>query len=155
MMFLLTSPVMAATSRMICSDATSVLTDLIRRWSATLQASAREGWLYVASILDLCGRIPVGIAAGPSNDTKLVSAAFQDMRRRGHRGSGCILHSDRGSTYTSDDYQKLISSNNMISSMSRKGDCWDNAPMENFWGKMKFEFVDKIYDTLDDARTAI
>lgn len=123
--------------------------------SDTTGIRTKEGWLYVAGILDLCGRIPVGMATGPRNDTELVSTAFRDMRRRGHGGSGCILHSDRGSTYSSGEYQELISSNDMLSSMSRKGDCWDNAPMESFWGKMKLEFVNKTYDTLDDARTAV
>ena len=123
--------------------------------SDTTGIRTKEGWLYVAGILDLCGRIPVGIATGPRNDTELVSTAFRDMRRRGHGGNGCILHSDRGSTYSSSEYQALISSNEMLSSMSRKGDCWDNAPMESFWGKMKLEFVDKTYDTLDEARSAV
>ena len=123
--------------------------------SDTTGIRTKEGWLYVAGILDLCGRIPVGMATGPRNDTDLVSTAFRDMRRRGHGGSGCILHSDRGSTYSSSEYQELISSSDMLSSMSRKGDCWDNAPMESFWGKMKLEFVDKTYNTLDEARAAV
>ena len=123
--------------------------------SDTTGIRTKEGWLYVAGILDLCGRIPVGMATGPRNDTKLVSTAFRDMRRRGHGGNGCILHSDRGSTYSSSEYQELISSSDMLSSLSRKGDCWDNAPMESFWGKMKLEFVDRTYDTLDEARTAV
>ena len=123
--------------------------------SDTTGIRTKEGWLYVAGILDLCGRIPVGMATGPRNDTELVSTAFRDMRRRGHGGNGCILHSDRGSTYSSGEYQELISSSDMLSSMSRKGDCWDNAPMESFWGKMKLEFVDKTYNTFDEARAAV
>lgn len=123
--------------------------------SDTTGIRTKEGWLYVAGILDLCGRIPVGMATGPRNDTELVSTAFRDMRRRGHGGNGCILHSDRGSTYSSGEYQELISSSDMLSSMSRKGDCWDNAPMESFWGKMKLEFVDRTYSTLDEARAAV
>ena len=123
--------------------------------SDTTGIRTKEGWLYVAGILDLCGRIPVGMATGPRNDTELVSTAFTDMRRRGHGGNGCILHSDRGATYSSGEYQQLISSSDMLSSMSRKGDCWDNAPMESFWGKMKLEFVDKTYNTLDEARAAV
>ena len=123
--------------------------------SDTTGIRTKEGWLYVAGILDLCGRIPVGMATGPRNDTELVSTAFRDMRRRGHGGNGCILHSDRVSTYSSGEYQQLISSSDMLSSMSRKGDCWDNAPMESFWGKMKLEFVDKTYNTLDEARAAV
>ena len=123
--------------------------------SDTTGLRTRQGWLFVAGILDLYGRIPVGIATGPRNDTKLVVSAFRDMRNRGHGGRGCILHSDRGSTYTSKEYQQLISQSEMLSSMSRKGDCWDNAPMESFWGKMKQEFCDKVYDTLEDARSAV
>ena len=123
--------------------------------SDTTGIRTKEGWLYVAGILDLCGRIPVGMVTGPRNDTELVSTAFRDMHRRGHGGNGCILHSDRGSTYSSGEYQQLISSSDMLSSMSRKGDCWDNAPMESFWGKMKLEFVDKTYNTLEEARAAV
>ena len=123
--------------------------------SDTTGIRTKEGWLYVAGILDLCGRIPVGLSTGPHNDTNLVVAAFRDMRNRGHGGRGCVLHSDRGSTYTSGEYQELISSCDMLSSMSRKGDCWDNAPMESFWGKMKQEFCDHIYNTLDEARFAV
>lgn len=123
--------------------------------SDTTGLRTRQGWLYVAGILDLFGRIPVGIATGPRNDTELVVTAFRDMRNRGHGGEGCILHSDRGTTYTSKEYQELISSSDMLCSMSRKGDCWDNAPMESFWGKMKLEFCNKVYDTLDDARAAV
>lgn len=147
-------------------DGTNIQEDLLKRdfqvsapdqkmVSDTTGIRTRQGWLYVAGILDLYGRIPVGIATSSRNDTGLVVAAFQDMRNRGHGGDGCILHSDRGSTYTSNEYQQLISSNAMLSSMSRKGDCWDNAPMESFWGKMKLEFCDKLYDTLDDARSAV
>jgi putative transposase len=147
-------------------DGTNIQEDLLKRdfqvsapdqkmVSDTTGIRTRQGWLYVAGILDLYGRIPVGIATSSRNDTGLVVAAFQDMRNRGHGGDGCILHSDRGSTYTSNEYQQLISSNAMLSSMSRKGDCWDNAPMESFWGKMKLEFCDKLYDTLDDAKSAV
>ena len=123
--------------------------------SDTTGIRTKQGWLYVAGILDLYGRIPVGISTGTRNDTGLVAAAFRDMRDRGHGGKGCILHSDRGSTYTSKEYQQLISSNGMLSSMSRKGDCWDNAPMESFWGKMKLEFCDKVYNTLEEAKSAV
>ena len=147
-------------------DETNIREDLLKRdfrvtapdqkmVSDTTGIRTKQGWLYVAGILDLCGRIPVGIATGTRNDTGLVVAAFKDMRNRGHGGNGCILHSDRGSTYTSKEYQQLISSNDMLSSMSRKGDCWDNAPMESFWGKMKLEFCDKVYATLEEANSAV
>ena len=101
--------------------------------SDTTVISTGEGNLYVAGILDLYGRMPV-------------------MLIRGCGKQGCILHSDRGSTYASDDYRKLLEENQLVCSMSRKGDCWDNAPMESFWGKMKSEWLKKKYATIDEAK---
>ena len=100
------------------SDTTAVRTD--------------QGILYVAGILDLCGRMPVGLAMSRQNDRFLVMSALADMLTRGYGKKGCILHSDRGSTYASEDYRKMLDENGLICSMSRKGDCWDNAPMECF-----------------------
>jgi len=66
-----------------------------------------------------------------------------------------ILHSDQGCHYTSYKFIEILHDKNLRQSMSRKGNCWDNAPMESFWGKMKLEFVDRTYDTLDEARSAV
>ena len=123
--------------------------------SDTTAVPTNEGFLYVAGILDLYGRRPVGIALSTHNDRFLVMDALKDMVIRGFKHNGAILHSDRGSTYCSDDYRQAMEDAGMICSMSRKGDCWDNAPMESFWGKMKLEFVDRTYDTLDEARSAV
>ena len=110
-----------------------------------------EGDLYIAGILDLYGRIPVGIALSIHNDRFLVIDALKDMIIRGFKHTGAILHSDRGSTYCSGDYRRAIEDAGMICSMSRKGDCWDNAPMECFWGKMKSEWMDREYGTIAEA----
>ncbi len=119
--------------------------------SDTTAISTDEGTLYVAGILDLYGRRPVGIALSMRNDRYLVIDALKDMIIRGFKHTGAILHSDRGSTYCSDDYRRAIEDAGMICSMSRKGDCWDNAPMECFWGKMKTEWMDREYETIAEA----
>lgn len=123
--------------------------------SDTTVVKTKQGNLYVAGILDLYGRIPVGLAMSKYNDRYLVMSALEDMIARGCGAPGCILHSDRGSTYASEDYRRLMKVHGFISSMSRKGDCWDNAPMESFWGKMKAEWLDKKYDTMEDAKRDI
>ena len=99
--------------------------------------------------------MPVGLAMGLKNDRLLTMDALNDMVSRGHGGEGCIMHSDRGSTYASKDYRKLLSKNGLLCSMSAKGDCWDNAPMESFWGKMQSEWLKKKYDTIAEAKRDI
>lgn len=119
--------------------------------SDTTAIPTGEGTLYVAGILDLYGRRPVGIALSMHNDRFLVLDALEDMILRGFKHTGAILHSDRGSTYCSGEYRQAIEDAGMICSMSRKGDCWDNAPMECFWGKMKSEWMDRDYETIAEA----
>ena len=123
--------------------------------SDTTMVSTKEGDLYVAVILDLYGRMPMGLAMSRHNDRFLVMEAFNDMLMRGCVYPGCILHSDRGTTYASYDYRRLIDRYDYICSMSGKGDCWDNAPMESFWGRMKEEWLKKKYDTLIEAKRDI
>lgn len=123
--------------------------------SDTTVVKTDEGNLYVAGILDLYGDMPVGMAMSINNDRFLVIEAFNDMISRGCGKPGCIIHSDRGSTYCSKDYRDLISKYEFICSMSRKGDCWDNAPMESFWGKMKQEWLKDRYHTLSEAKRDI
>lgn len=123
--------------------------------SDTTVVTTKQGNLYVAGILDLYGRMPVGLAMSKHNDRHLVIAALKDMLFRGCGSAGCILHSDRGSTYASEDYRKLISKNELLCSMSKKGDCWDNAPMESFWGKMKSEWLNDKYETIEEAKRDI
>lgn len=92
-----------------------------------------EGWLYLAGVMDLCGDRIVGISMDSRMTKELVIAALQDAIRHTRVTKGCILHSDRGSQYCSLDYQKLAQEHGFISSMSRKGNYWGNAPMESFW----------------------
>lgn len=119
--------------------------------SDTTEVATDEGKLFVAGILDLYGRLPVGFSIRTRNDRYLVIDALEDMLARGYGKEGCILHSDRGSTYCCEEYRNLLEKNGIVCSMSRKGDCWDNAPMESFWGKMKTEWLQPRYSTRAEA----
>lgn len=115
-----------------------------------------EGWLYLAGILDLCGREIAGWAMGERMTKELVIRCLNQAKGRRGNPKGVLLHSDRGSQYCSNDYQKLLKNNNFICSMSRKGNCWDNAPMESFWGKLKQEWLnDHHFKTREEAKAAI
>ena len=115
-----------------------------------------EGWLYLASIMDLCGRKIVGIAMDESMTKELVINALNDAVSRTGRVKDCILHSDQGSQYCSHNYQNLLKAYGFKSSMSRKGNCWDNAPMECFWGKLKQEWLnDQHFKTHEEAKAAV
>jgi putative transposase len=115
-----------------------------------------EGWLYLAGILDLCGREVVGWSMGERTTKDLVIRALNQALGRRERPRGVLLHSDRGSQYCSHEYQGLLCKHGFICSMSRKGSCWDNAPMESFWGKLKQEWLNgRRFKTRDEARAAI
>jgi len=115
-------------------------TSRIRNGSATSHTSTDEGWLYLAGILDLYGRESVGWAIGERMTKELVIQALKQANGRRENPKGTLIHSDRGSQYCSHDYQKELNRGGFICSMSRKGNCWDNAPMESFWGKLKQEW---------------
>lgn len=115
-----------------------------------------EGWLYLAGILDLYGREPVGWAMGERMTKELVIGALMQAKGRRENPKGVLIHSDRGSQYCSHDYQKELKKDGFICSMSRKGNCWDNAPMESFWGKLKQEWLnDKHFRTREEAKKAV
>lgn len=115
-----------------------------------------EGWLYLAGVLDLCSRTAVGWSMGDSLERQLVMDALEMAYMRRQPGKGLIHHSDRGSQYASDDYRNLLKGYGMQMSMSRKGDCWDNAPMESFFGTLKKELVHhRRYRTREEARRDI
>lgn len=115
-----------------------------------------EGWLYLAGVMDLCGDKIVGVSMGGRMTKELVMAALRDAVRHTKATEGCILHSDRGSQYCSPDYQALAREHGFISSMSRKGNCWDNAPMESFWGKLKQEWLnEQHFHTREEAMSAV
>lgn len=115
----------------------------------------REGWLYLAAILDLYSRAVVGWSMSRSLDCKLAMAALCMAIDR--RGTGpTILHSDQGTTYSATEYRALLAQHGIRQSMSRKGDCWDNAPMESFFHSLKTELVMHCdYKTRDQARASL
>lgn len=99
----------------------------------------REGWLYLAIVLDLFSRRVVGWGMSNRNDEELTMSALQlaiDLRRP---AAGLLHHSDRGVTYASGGYQGLLAKHHMLCSMSRKGNCWDNAVAESFFSTLEFE----------------
>jgi putative transposase len=115
----------------------------------------REGWLYLAAILDLHSRAIVGWAMSKTLDGKLGTDALEMAIQR--RGPGPkILHSDQGSNYTIARYRDLLAKHQIRQSMSRKSDCWDNAPMESFFHTLKTELVMHCdYRTRDQARASL
>jgi transposase InsO family protein len=115
-----------------------------------------EGWLYLAAILDLGTRRIVGWAMNGRMSAKLVCDALQMAYWRRRPAPGLLMHSDRGSQYASDDYRKLLKQFRMTQSMSRKGNCWDNAPMESFFKTLKVERTNRLqYTSRDQARLDI
>jgi len=115
-----------------------------------------EGWLYVAGIIDLYGRDVAGWSMGERMTKELVINALKQAKMRRGNPQGVIAHSDRGSQYCSLDYQAELKKDGFICSMSRKGNCYDNSPMESFWGKMKQEWLNgKSFKTRREAMQAI
>ena len=111
-----------------------------------------EGWLYLAGHKDLCSGEVVGYAMSNRMTRALVSQSLFRAVVSKRPTKGLIHHSDRGSQYCSLDYQKLIEQFGMTASMSRKGNCYDNAPMESFWGTLKQELVHhRRYHTRQEA----
>jgi len=115
-----------------------------------------QGWLYLAVVLDLYSRRIVGWAMSDSLHRQLVIDALQMALTARRPPPGLVHHSDRGSQYASDDYQLLLTRNRMVSSMSRKGNCYDNAPVESFFGTLKTELVfHQKYATWAEAKLDI
>jgi transposase InsO family protein len=109
-------------------------------WAADVTAFwTREGWCFLAVVLDLASRRVVGWALRPSLDTALVLAALHLALGRRRIRPHLIHHSDRGRQYTSAAYQQALAQHGLIASMSRVGDCWDNAPVESFFSHLKAE----------------
>jgi len=107
-------------------------------WSGDITYIATdEGWLYLAAVIDLFSRQVVGWSMKPHMQASLVTDALRMAWFRRHPSAGLIFHSDRGSQYCSDVFQDALSGYGMRTSMSRKGNCWDNAPTESLWGSLK------------------
>jgi putative transposase len=112
-----------------------------------------EGWLYLAVILDLFSRKAVGWAMRDHLRTELPLAALTMAVQRQRPAPGLLHHSDRGSQYASAEYRKALKDHGIVQSMSRKGNCWDNAPMESFFGTAKSELVHhQRYPTREAAK---
>jgi len=117
----------------------------------------RKGWLYLATIMDLYSRFIIGWSMGNKNDTKLIKNALEMASgRRGNATTGVLLHSDQGVQYASTSYQNILRRLGIVCSMSRKGNCWDNAPMESFFHSLKTEWVVfEDYQTRSEARSSL
>jgi len=128
-----------------------------QRWVADITyIDTAEGWLYLAVVLDLYSRAIVGWAMDRRMTRQLVADALVMALWRRGKVKGLLLHSDRGSQYASNDYQRLLKSNDITCSMSRKGNCYDNAAMESFFGTLKQELVHhEHYATREQAKASI
>jgi transposase InsO family protein len=115
-----------------------------------------QGWLYLVAVLGVCSRRVLGWAMHQNLDTRLVSAALRMalLQRRPRRN--LIVHSDRGSQFASAAYRQILAQHGLIASMSRKGNCYDNAFIESFWSSLKYEVVyHQRFASFAEARHAI
>ncbi len=115
-----------------------------------------EGWLYLAGVKDFATREIVGYAMSSRMTTELAGAALRKALQFRNPLPGCIHHSGRGSQYCAPEYRKVLEKAGMIASMSRKGNCYDDAPTESFWGHLKQELVyQRHFQTRSQAMAAI
>ncbi|MHB8392246.1 MAG: IS3 family transposase [Acidobacteriaceae bacterium] len=116
----------------------------------------RNAFLYVAVVMDLCTRKVVGLAMRDDLSRQLVIDALRQAIDRQRPKAGLLLHSDRGVQYSADAYRAILREHGFRQSMSRKGNCWDNAPMESFFKTMKVELIYRQqYETLEEAKRSI
>jgi len=115
-----------------------------------------RGWCYLAAIVDWPSRLVVGWAVADHMRTDLRINALNDAKSRRKPGPGLIHHSDRGSQYTSYDYRKALTDSHLVASMSRKGNCWDNAVAESFWATVKRELIsDMKWESKEELEAAL
>ena len=126
-------------------------------WVADITyVSTAEGWLYLATVMDLASRRIVGWSMSERIKADLVCQALQSAYWNRKPAAGLIMHTDRGSQYASDRYRRLIKQHRMVQSMSRKANCWDNSPMESFFKTLKVERIYQLrYETRAEARLDI
>lgn len=127
------------------------------RWGADITYIwTRQGWLYLAVVMDLFSRRIVGWSMQQTLARSLVVEALEMALTARHPAAGLLHHSDRGCQYASLDYQQLLRQAGCTCSMSRKGNCWDNAPVESFFSTLKMELVhERRYRTREEARLEI
>ena len=117
-------------------------------WASDITyVATRQGWLFVAVTLDLFSRAVVGWAMGRWIDAELVARSLNMAIENRRPPAGLLHHSDRGSQYTSSNFQSILKAHRIVPSMSRRGDCWDNAVVESFFGSMKWEWLEDRYET--------
>jgi putative transposase len=128
-----------------------------RAWTADITYVATgEGWLYLAAVEDLYSRKIVGWSMGPRMDSRLVVDALEMALALRRPGAGLVAHSDRGSQYASEHYQGLLARHGIVCSMSRRANCWDNAPMESFFASLKKELTHgETFETRECARASL
>ena len=128
-----------------------------QKWLADMTyVPTGEGWLYLALVLDLYARKLVGWAMSETMPQELTLCALDVALGWRDPDAGLVHHSDRGSQYAAKDYRNKLKARGITVSMSRKGDCWDNSPMESVNGTLKVECVhDEHFDTREQARQAI
>src|SRR5690348_7387337 len=127
------------------------------KWVADVTYVATgSGWMYLAAVMDLYSRRIVGWAMATRQDETLVEQALAMAVRHRRPQAGLLHHSDRGCQYTSQAYQAFLQDHGIRVSMSRKGNCWDNAVMERFFGTLKRECTSRAhFATHEEARTAL
>jgi transposase InsO family protein len=127
-----------------------------RRWvgDTTEFVIGESGKLYLAAILDLFSRFVVGWAVSAVNDRHLTLKALGMALKRRGPAAGLLHHSDQGCTYASEDYRRMLETSGMTCSMSRRGDCYDNAVMEAFFSSLKAELADR-FDSCGEAKTEL
>ena len=126
-------------------------------WSADITyIPTADGWLYLAVVEDLFSRMIVGWSMGATMTSRLVVDALDMAVRRRLPGEGLLAHSDRGSQYASEHYQRLLAEHGITCSMSGVAQCWDNAPVESFFASLKRELVHhERYTTREEAKASI
>lgn len=127
------------------------------KWTGDITAVwTYEGWLYLAVVLDLFSRRVIGWAMAVTQDERLIETAFRMALSGRHPSAGLLFHSDRGSQYTSDVYRAILAEASVTVSMSRTGNCYDNAVTESFFGTLKGECVERAcFQTREQARQSI
>ncbi|MGL6241339.1 IS3 family transposase [Pseudomonas sp.] len=129
-----------AVNQVWCGDVTSLMVD--------------KRWVHLAIVIDLYARRVVGWAFSLVNDANLVSKALRMATEVRNCTSGLMFHSDQGCQYTSRKFQAELASHGILQSMSHRGQCWDNAPTERFFGTLKSEWVPGVgYSTIKEAQT--
>ena len=127
------------------------------KWAADITyVPTEQGWLYFAAVMDLYSRRIIGWSMSERIDSKLVTEALRMAIEQRKPQNGLVHHSDRGVQYACEDFQELLKAEGIVCSMSRRGDCWDNACMESFFGSFKMEWIaGKRYENFEEAKKNI